>query len=177
MRGRVELYVVPIVVMVMPLVVKVVRQTITILQMTSPQVRQPREHRHEILQMTSSQERQLKEQSHEVKKEHVIRLPKGEEHLHFEGDVCEDWMETTTSLKHLQHHLKQQQQQTQEDLQAIKLQMERVVTQPNFEEFRLIELQVPPSKFEFAKGFPLEFKLGRKWYKSWDHLQKDLEIL
>jgi hypothetical protein len=30
-------------------------------------------------------------------------MTKGEEHLHFEGDICEDWMEITTSLKHLQH--------------------------------------------------------------------------
>jgi hypothetical protein len=44
----------------------------------------------------------------EVKREHDIRFLKGEEHLHFEGDVCEDWMETTGSPKHfqhLQHHL------------------------------------------------------------------------
>jgi len=31
--------------------------------------------------------------------------------MHFEGDVCEDWMETTTSPKCFQHL--QQQQQTQ----------------------------------------------------------------
>jgi hypothetical protein len=39
------------------------------------------------------------------------RFPKGEEHLHFEGDVCEDWMETTPSPKHFQHlqqHLQRQ---------------------------------------------------------------------
>jgi hypothetical protein len=32
--------------------------------------------------------------------------------MHFEGDVCEDWMETIAILKHLQHlqqHLQQQQ--------------------------------------------------------------------
>jgi hypothetical protein len=51
----------------------------------------------------------LREQNQGVKKKHDIRFPEGEEHLHFEGDVCEDWMETTTSLKHLQH-LQQQQQ-------------------------------------------------------------------
>jgi hypothetical protein len=31
-----------------------------------------------------------------------------------------------------------------------------------FEEFRLTELKVPPSRPEFAKGFPFEFELGRK---------------
>ncbi len=47
----------------------------------------------------------------ELKREHDIRFLEGEEHLYFEGDVCEDWMETTTSPKHLQHlqqHLQQQ---------------------------------------------------------------------
>jgi hypothetical protein len=53
--------------------------------------------------MTSPQEGQLKEQIQGVKREHDIRFPKGEKHLHFEEDVCEDWMETTTSLKHFQH--------------------------------------------------------------------------
>ncbi len=38
-----------------------------------------------------------------IKKEHDIRFPEGQEHLHFKGDVCEDWMETTTSPKHFQH--------------------------------------------------------------------------
>jgi len=42
----------------------------------------------------------LREQSHGIKKEHDIRFPKGEEHMHFEGDVCEDWVETTASPKH-----------------------------------------------------------------------------
>jgi hypothetical protein len=58
--------------------------------------------------MTSPQEKQLKEQNQGVKREHDIRFLEGEEHLHFEGDVCEDWMETTTSPKHfqrLQQHL------------------------------------------------------------------------
>jgi hypothetical protein len=51
----------------------------------------------------TTKERQLREQNHGIKKEHDIRFLEGEEHLHFEGDVCEDWMETITSLKHLQH--------------------------------------------------------------------------
>jgi hypothetical protein len=53
--------------------------------------------------MTLPQEKQLREQREGVKKERDIRFPKGEEHLYFEGDVCEDWMETTTSPKHFQH--------------------------------------------------------------------------
>ncbi len=31
-----------------------------------------------------------------------------------------------------------------------------------FEEFRLVELEVPLSKLESAKGFPFEFELGKK---------------
>ncbi len=91
--------------------------------MASPQERQPKEQRHEIPHMTSPQERQLREQSQGVKREHDIKFPKGEENLHFERDVREDWMETIAKPKHLQHlqqHL-QQQQQTQEGLQATKL--------------------------------------------------------
>jgi hypothetical protein len=53
--------------------------------------------------MTSPHERQLKEQSQGVKKEHDVRFPKGEEHLHFERDVCENWMDTIASPKHFQH--------------------------------------------------------------------------
>jgi hypothetical protein len=45
----------------------------------------------------------MREQSQGINREHDIRFLEGEEHLHFEGDVCEDWMETTTSPKHLQH--------------------------------------------------------------------------
>jgi hypothetical protein len=45
----------------------------------------------------------LREQSQEVKREHDIRFPKGKKHIDFEGDVCEDWMETITSPKHFQH--------------------------------------------------------------------------
>jgi hypothetical protein len=37
-----------------------------------------------------------------------------------------------------------------------------VATQLTFEEFRLVELQVPPTRLEFAEGFPFEFELGRK---------------
>jgi hypothetical protein len=37
-----------------------------------------------------------------------------------------------------------------------------VATQPAFEEFRPTKLHVPPSKLEFAKGFPIEFELGRR---------------
>jgi hypothetical protein len=36
------------------------------------------------------------------------------------------------------------------------------VTQFTFEEFRPEELQVPPYRQEFAKGFPFEFELGRR---------------
>ncbi len=53
--------------------------------------------------MTLPHEKQLQEQSYGVKKEHDIRFPEGEKHLHFEEDVCEDWIETITSLKHFQH--------------------------------------------------------------------------
>jgi hypothetical protein len=71
--------------------------------MTFPQETQQKEQRQEIPHMTSPQEGQLREQGHGVKSEHDIRVPKGEEHLHFEGDVCEDWMETTINPRHLQH--------------------------------------------------------------------------
>jgi hypothetical protein len=36
------------------------------------------------------------------------------------------------------------------------------VKQPAFEEFRPIELEIPPSRPKFAKKFPFEFELGRK---------------
>jgi hypothetical protein len=42
-----------------------------------------------------------------------MRFPKGEEHLHFDGNVYGDWMETIASPQHFQHlqqHLQQQQQ-------------------------------------------------------------------
>ncbi len=57
----------------------------------------------EIPQMTFPHERQLKEQRHEVKKEHDTRFQEGEEHLHFDGDLYEDWMEIITNPQHFQH--------------------------------------------------------------------------
>ncbi len=55
--------------------------------------------------------------------------------------------------------------------------MERVATQPTFKNFRLTKLHLPPSRPESIERFPFEFELGKKWYRSWDHLLKDLEIL
>jgi hypothetical protein len=43
-----------------------------------------------------------------------------------------------------------------------KLHMERMAMQPTFEEFKLVKLQVPPSRPESAKGFPFEFELRRR---------------
>jgi hypothetical protein len=40
--------------------------------------------------MTSQQEGQLREQRQGVKREYDIRFLEGEEHVHFERDVCED---------------------------------------------------------------------------------------
>jgi hypothetical protein len=40
--------------------------------------------------------------------------------------------------------------------------MQRVVTQPAFEEFRQAELHVPLSRPKSAKGFPFQFELGRR---------------
>jgi hypothetical protein len=40
--------------------------------------------------------------------------------------------------------------------------MERMVTQPAFEEFRQVELHVPPSRPKSPEGFPFEFELGRR---------------
>jgi len=42
-----------------------------------------------------------------------------------------------------------------------ELQTERMATQLALEEFRSIELHVPPSRLEYAKGFPFKFELGR----------------
>ncbi len=140
MKGRVEPS-------AMPTVVQEVRQTIVVPWMTSPQKTQPREQRQEIPQMTSPQDKPLREQRQGIKRKHDIRFPKGEEHLHFERDVCEDQMETIASSKHFQHlqqHLQRQQQQTQEGLHTTELQTERMATQLAFEEFRLTKLQVPP---------------------------------
>ncbi len=114
---------VPIVVKVVPTVVWVGRRSAKIPQMTTPQKTKLREQRQEVPQMTCPQERQLKEQRQEVKEEHYTRFPKGEEHLHFDGNVYKDQMETIASPQHLQHleqHLQHQQHQTQEGLQATK---------------------------------------------------------
>jgi hypothetical protein len=40
--------------------------------------------------------------------------------------------------------------------------MEKVATQLAFEEFRLVELHVPPNRPKSTKGFPFEFELGRR---------------
>jgi hypothetical protein len=43
-----------------------------------------------------------------IKKKHDTRFPKDEEHLHLDGDIYEDWMETIGNpqhFQHLQHHL------------------------------------------------------------------------
>jgi hypothetical protein len=37
-----------------------------------------------------------------------------------------------------------------------------MATQPAFEEFRPIYLQVPPSRLESTEGFPFEFEMGRR---------------
>jgi hypothetical protein len=47
-------------------------------------------------------------------------------------------------------------------LHVIKLQTERVVTQPTFEVFRPLKLHLPPSRPESVKGFPFEFELGQR---------------
>jgi hypothetical protein len=44
----------------------------------------------------------------------------------------------------------------------MELQIEKVATQPTFEKFRLIKLQVPLSRPKFIEEFPFEFELGRK---------------
>ncbi len=36
------------------------------------------------------------------------------------------------------------------------------MTQPTFEKFKPLELQVPPDKSKSTEGFPFEFKLGRR---------------
>jgi hypothetical protein len=50
---------------------------------------------------------EYKKKNQEVKKEHDTRFPEGEEHL--DDDIYENWMETTASPQHFQHHLQQQQ--------------------------------------------------------------------
>ncbi len=119
----------------------------------------------EVPQMACPQEKQLKEQKQEVKEEHGTSFLKGEEHLHFDGNVYEDQMETIASPQHFQHlqqHLQQQQQQAQEGLQVIELQTERVETQPSFKVFKSLEIQVQPSRLESTKGFLVEFELRRR---------------
>ncbi len=143
LRGRVEpslvprmVWVVPIMIQVVPIMVHATKQTIEVPQMTSPREGQLREQRQEVRQMTSPQDKQLREQRHEVKRKHDTRFLKGEDHLHFDGDVYEDWMDTTKSSQHLQ----QQQQHTQEGLHVIGLHTKKVQTKPSFVEFRLFEL-------------------------------------
>ncbi len=83
----------------------------------------------------------------------------------FDGDVYEDWMETTASPQHLQHlqqHLQQQQQHTQEGLQATELQTKEVEPQPSFEVFKPSKLQVLVNRPAFAKGFPFEFEMANR---------------
>jgi hypothetical protein len=53
--------------------------------------------------MTSPQENQLREQRQKIKKEHDTRFLEGEKHLHLDGDIYEDWMDTTGSPQHFQH--------------------------------------------------------------------------
>ncbi len=119
----------------------------------------------EVPHMACPQEKQLKQQRQEVKEEHDTRFLEGEEHLHFDGNVYEDWMDTIASPQHFQHlqqHLQQHQQQTQEGLHAIELQIEMVETQPSFEVFKPLEIQVSDSRPKSVKGFPFEFELRRK---------------
>jgi hypothetical protein len=40
--------------------------------------------------------------------------------------------------------------------------MKRVATQLAFEEFKLVELQVPLNRLKFVEGFPFKFELGRR---------------
>jgi hypothetical protein len=43
----------------------------------------------------------LREKRQEVKEEHNTRVPEGEKNLHFNANVYEDWMVTTTNPQHL----------------------------------------------------------------------------
>ncbi len=85
MKGRVAPFTLSTLVHVMPPMVQVARQIIEVPQMTSPQ------------------ERQLKEYKQKVKKEHDTRFLKGEEHLHMDGDIYENWMDTIGIPQHFQH--------------------------------------------------------------------------
>jgi hypothetical protein len=62
-------------------------------------------------------------------------------------------------------------------MKVYRLQTERVVTQPTFEEFSPIELQVPYSSQNLQKDSRLNLNRGEEWYRSMDHMQKDLQIL
>ncbi len=90
MRGRVEPFAVPT-------MVHVAKHIIEAPHMMSPQEGLLREQKQEVPQMTFPQEKHLKEQRQEVKMEHDTRFLKGDKHLHFDDDIYEDWMETTTS--------------------------------------------------------------------------------
>ncbi len=46
------------------------------------------------------------------------------------------------------------------------------MTQLAFEKFKPTELEVLPNRPKSTKGFPFEFELGRRWYKSWDHFKR-----
>ncbi len=41
-----------------------------------------------------------------------------------------------------------------------------MVTQPTFEEFKLVELQVPPNRPKSAEGFSFEFELRSRMVKE-----------
>ncbi len=58
----------------------------------------------EVPHMTSPQKKHMREQRQKVKREHYTRFLKGEEHLQMDGDVYEDWMDTIGNPQHL-HHL------------------------------------------------------------------------
>jgi hypothetical protein len=77
--------IVPTLVQVVLIVVQVIKQTTKVPQMTSPQ------------------EKQLKEQKQKVKNEYDTMFLEGEEQLHLDRDVYEDWMDTTGSPQHFQH--------------------------------------------------------------------------
>jgi hypothetical protein len=47
--------------------------------------------------MSSPQEKQMREQMQKVNREHDSRFPKVEEHLWMDGDIYEDWMDTSGS--------------------------------------------------------------------------------
>lgn len=99
--------------------------------------------------------REMKEQRQKVKKEHDTRYPEVEEHPLTNGHVYEDQMDNNESPHNLQ-----QQQQTQEGLQANELQKERMETKPSLVVFRPLELQVPTNRLGSIEGQPFKFGLG-----------------